>query len=107
MRTFLGILFSANIFILIISTSRLTFVKKKIFSGWIDRSKKITLFDYVGNFDGAWIGKLIDYAGLMSVNPHDKQLRDCVKEVKILKSINIIAVTIGFLVCVLATILDL
>jgi hypothetical protein len=93
-------------FVLFLSTSRLTFVKKKIYYGWIDRSKKITLFDYVGNFDGDWISRSIDYAGLISNSPHDKLLKECVEEVRVLKIISAIAGGLAALALVVSIILE-
>ncbi|SDF70391.1 hypothetical protein [Chitinophaga filiformis] len=80
--------------VLVLALSRLTFVKKSIYYGWIDKNKKITLFDYVGQYDGAWIFKSIDYNELLSANPNDSLLKEYINEVRILKIISIIPVSI-------------
>jgi hypothetical protein len=93
--------------VLILALSRLTFVKKSIYYGWIERSRKITLFDYVGNFDSDRIFKSIDYNRLLSANPNDSLLKEYVNEVRILKIISIIPVVIFGLVAIVGGIAGL
>lgn len=107
MNVCLPIFFCVSGLVLLIATSRLAFVKKAIYCGWIDRSKKITLSDYVGNFDSAWISISIDYNRLLSTHPNDSILKEYVKEVSALKTISIIAASIIGIIMILGVIIDL
>ncbi|WP_298708785.1 hypothetical protein [uncultured Chitinophaga sp.] len=77
------VFFVAGVLLVIVS-SRLVFVKKQIYYGWIDQSKKITIFDFVTNFDGRWIFKSIDYNFLLRKFSEDAGLQTKINEARLL-----------------------
>jgi hypothetical protein len=77
-----GELFLIVMFLLLPVIGALIVCKKSIYYGWIDRSQKLTAFDYFNRFDGNWIFKTIDYASLLTGNPEDELLKRKIKQVR-------------------------
>lgn len=82
--------------LIVISTNRLIFCKKTIYYKWIDKTTKLTGFDYVQNFGNMWLLKSIDYKTLLLKKPTDKNLKVLVKEIKLLGIISIVLIIMFF-----------
>lgn len=60
-------------FLLFAVIAKVIIVKKKsLFYRYIDKSKKITSFDYFTEFDGDWLFTEIDYKKIIQENESDK-----------------------------------
>jgi hypothetical protein len=78
--------------LIVISINRLIFCKKTVYYKWIDKTKRLTVFDYVQNYGSMWLLKPIDYKLLLSSNPSDTNLKLLVKEIRLLEITSIVLV---------------
>lgn len=84
----IGVLFVIISFYLAART--LIVYKKDIYYRWIDKTKKVTSFDYFTSTDGSWVIKSIDFKKLLADNPGDKELEKKIKVTRVLTLINIV-----------------
>ncbi|MXN92278.1 hypothetical protein GR160_13695 [Flavobacterium sp. Sd200] len=73
----ISILVLQSFFMLLISI--IILYKKKLYYEYIDKTKKITLTDYVTKFDGNWLFKNINYKSLTEEHPDDEKLKRNIK----------------------------
>jgi len=94
-----------SVITILISTSIITFYKKSIYYQYIDKSKEITSFDYIQNFDGNWLFVFIDYAKLIKEYPTDTEL---ISKVIMIKTLNrLYKLTFVILLCSLVVVIIL
>ena len=58
------------------------FSKKSIYYDYVDKSKKITLFDYFTDYDGDWLFRSINYDKIVAMNPDNKELINKICSIK-------------------------
>lgn len=87
-----------------VATRLLIVSKKGIYYRWIDKTKKVTSFDYFTSTDGSWIIKSIDYKKLLADNPGDIELE---KKIMAAKVLTIITIALGALLVIGAILLGI
>lgn len=64
--------------------------KKTIYYQKVDKSKRITAFDYFSDFDGSWLFKTMGYKKILLSNPNDTKLKSNIDMIRLLELVSII-----------------
>ncbi len=75
--------------ILLILLQTLIIKKKKMYYKYIDKSKDVSKFDYVQDFDGNWLIKKIEYKSLLIKYSNDGDLKKYVNQIKFISNFTI------------------
>ena len=55
-------------FIILLHTKKIILIKKSVYYKYIDKTKKLSNFDYIMDYDGNWLLKKIDFDSLYNEN---------------------------------------
>ena len=70
--------------------SKIVFFKKTLYYRYVDKTKKITSFDYLMDYDGSWLFKEINFEKIIKENINDEKLLVLISKIKIFKKISML-----------------
>lgn len=68
----------------------IVFLKKTLFYRYVDKTKKITSFDFLMDYDGSWLFKEIDFNTMVKENPNDEKLLGMISKINSFKKLTVL-----------------